>query len=306
MDLEELKLRQLAGLHLLAPADCRTVVRDLCGVQAQFLSNAVHAVDIRSPGFSPEGLVKSWTLRGTMHVFDQADLPLFLHRGRTHFLRPCDTLEADEFLSKERKGYFAALVTEAVTNGADTREDLRVLCRTHGMTEGEEESLFNAWGGLIRALCENGVLCHKVQEKKAYLPCPAFTPMEAEPARLALAQRYFTHFGPSTVRDAVYFFGTTQAQVKAWLKQLPVTAAECLGRTYYFIENGIGVPDAIPDCLFLAGFDQLLLGHEKKENLFLPPEHLRQIFSLAGIVMAPVLVHGKIVGRWKQKGKKWP
>ena len=42
MTLEEIKLRRLAGQHLLAPADTQTVVKDLCGVQAQFLSHAIH------------------------------------------------------------------------------------------------------------------------------------------------------------------------------------------------------------------------------------------------------------------------
>ena len=39
---EEIKLRRLAGQHLLAPADTQAVVKGLCGVQAQFLSHAFH------------------------------------------------------------------------------------------------------------------------------------------------------------------------------------------------------------------------------------------------------------------------
>ena len=38
MNIEELKIRQLTNQHLLAPSDKITVVRDLCGVQAQFFS----------------------------------------------------------------------------------------------------------------------------------------------------------------------------------------------------------------------------------------------------------------------------
>lgn len=40
------------------------------------------------------------------------------------------------------------------------------------------------------------------------------------------------------------------------------------------------------------------------ESLYLPPEHLRGIFSLSGIVMPPVLLHGRVVGKWKRSGKK--
>lgn len=99
MDMEELKIRQLSNQHLLESADCLTVVKGLCGVQAQFVSNGFHAINIRSHNFHPgetEPFLKSWTIRGTMHIFPRDDLPLMLHDGRRHFLRPCDTLEADE------------------------------------------------------------------------------------------------------------------------------------------------------------------------------------------------------------------
>ncbi len=307
MTLEEIRIRQLAGQHLLQPAAYQTVVRDLCGVQAQFLSNAMHALTIRSHDFSEtaaQTLVKSWTLRGTMHVFLQDDLPLFLHEGRGHALRLCDTLEADEYVTRERKRYFADCIVENVAAGVNTREALKEVCAAHGMTEQEAESVFNSWGGTIRALCENGTLRHVLQEKKAFAICPPFTPMAKDEAQLEQARRYFTNYGPATVKDAAYFFGATQKQVKAWLAQLPVVSADCGGRTYYWIETSRTPETDLPDCILLAGFDQLLLGHEKTESLFLPPEHLRGIFNLAGIVMPSVLLHGRVVGKWKKTGRK--
>ena len=98
MTLEELKLRRLAGQHLLAPTDTQTVVKDLCGVQAQFLSHALHGLSIRCTEVNTDGLIKCWTNRGTMHLFSADDLPLFLHEGRTHFLRPVDTLKSDAYI----------------------------------------------------------------------------------------------------------------------------------------------------------------------------------------------------------------
>jgi len=305
--LEELKLRQLAGQHLLAPGKRENVLRALCGVQAQFMGNAMHALALRCDDFDPlctDGLVKNWTLRGTVHVFSESDLPLFLHKGRSHFLRPCDTLEADENISTGRKRYFADLIVASVAAGTDTREALKAVCTAHGMTGREGESVFNSWGGTLRALCENGTLCHKVQEKKAFMLCPPFEPMEEDAARLELARRYFTHFGPATVKDAAYFFGTTQTTVKSWLSKLPAETVEYGGKTYFSIHNRLELSQEIPECLFLAGFDQLLLGHEKTESLFLPPEHLRGIFNLAGIVMPAVLLRGRVVGKWKRTGKK--
>lgn len=304
MTLEEIKLRRLAGQHLLAPTDTQTVVKDLCGVQAQFLSHALHGLSIRCDEVNTDGLVKSWTNRGTMHLFSADDLPLFLHEGRTHFLRPVDTLESDAYVTADRKAYFADLIVDAISQGIDGRESLKGLCEKAGMTERESQSLFDPWGGTIRALCEAGRICHKVQEKKAYQLCPAFEPMAEEPARLELARRYFTHFGPAAVKDAAYFFGTTQREIKKMLASLPVTTVECEGKTFYYIEDGTVQNFEMPRCLFLAGFDQLMLGYEKTESLFLPREHMRDIFNLAGIVRPAILMNGTVVGWWKLKNRK--
>ena len=303
MTLEEIKLRRLSEQHLLAPADTQTVVKDLCGVQAQFLSHAIHGLSIRCNEVNTDGLIKSWTSRGTMHLFSVDDLPLFLHEGRTHFLRPVDTMETDAYISADRKIYFADLIIDAVSQGIDERDALKAVCEKAGMTEIESQSLFDSCGGTIRALCEAGRICHKVQEKKAYQLCPAFEPMAAEPAQIELARRYFTHFGPATIKDAAYFFGATQTKVKSWLKQLPVTETSLDGKSYFYIDNGLPAGE-LPGCLFLAGFDQLMLGYEKTESLLLPKEHMRDIFSLAGIVRPAILVNGTVVGWWNLKNRK--
>lgn len=303
MTMEEIKLQRLAGQHLLTSNDPQTVVKDLCGVQAQFLSHALHGLAIRCTEVNTSGMVKSWTNRGTMHLFSVDDLPLFLHEGRTHFLRPVDTLESDAYITAGRKAYFVDLIVDAVSQGIDQRDALKALCEKAGMTEGECQSLFDPWGGTIRALCEAGRLCHKMQEKKAYQLCPAFEPMAAEPARLELARRYFTHFGPTTIKDVSYFFGTTQTMVKSWLKQLPVSETSLDGKSYFYIGNSLPVGE-LPACLFLAGFDQLMLGYEKTESPFLPVEHMRDIFTLAGIVRPAILVHGTVVGWWNLKNRR--
>lgn len=303
MTLEEIKLRRLAGQHLLAQTDTQTAVKDLCGVQAQFLSHALHGLSIRAGEVNTDGLVKSWTNRGTMHLFSADDLPLFLHEGRTHFLRPVDTLKSDACITADRKAFFAELIVAAVAAGTDEREALKEVCRNGGMTERESQSLFDPWGGIIRALCETGRICHKVQEKKAYQLCPDFEPMGEEAACLELAKRYFTHFGPATIKDAAYFFGTTQNKVKLWLRQLPVAETTWDGKDFFYMDAPMQISEE-PDCLFLAGFDQLMLGYDKAESLFLSKEHVRNIFCRAGIIRPAILVNGTAVGWWNRKNGK--
>ena len=307
MTLEEIKLRQLTNQYLVAPGEKLTVVRDLCGVQAQFMKNALHALRIRCSDFSQEtvadGLVKNWTIRGTVHVFAEKDLSLFLHESNKPH-RPKDTLGADECISAQRKQFFADLILNKVGSGITERQELKEVCFAAGMTEREAESVFDPWGGTIRALCESGKLCHQVGAKKCFQIAPDFTPMEQQAAEVEMARRYFLHYGPATIKDAAYYFGTTQTIVREWLKKLPVEQFFCEGKTFFYIDSGMHYEKTPPECIFLAGFDPLMLGYQKQESLYLPQEHLRGIFNLAGIVMPAVLLRGRVVGRWKQQKKK--
>ena len=316
MTIEELKIRQLTNQHLLAPAEKMTVIRDLCGVQAQFFPNAMHSLKLRSNDYDEQtvgqGLVKNWSVRGTVHVFAESDLPLFILCNNGECYRKNEwggyTFWNNErrvwALTPERQRYFSDIIISAVSERAYTRDELKELCRAHGMEALEDDSMFEAWGGGIRELCERGFMHYVVQEKKAYIASPEFEPIPEEEAKLEIARRYFTNMGPATIHDAMYYTGAKQAEVKNWLNQLPVESVECEGKTYYYIPNGKSYDNEIPPCIFLAGFDQLMLGYQKKESIYLPQEHLRGIFNLAGIVMPPILLNGKVVGKWKKKDSK--
>lgn len=312
MTAEEIRLRRLAGQYLTAPADKMTVVRGLCGVQAQYMSHALHALRIRCTDFDPdtagEGLVKNWSLRGTMHVFAEDELPLFFALRQKDDYRSVDW-SGETFwnrrdawaLTPERQRFFSERILGACEAGPRTREELKAVCRAAGMTDAEEDSMFDPWGGGMRELCERGFLHGAVQEEKRYCLSPPFAPVPPYEAELALARRYFENYAPATVHDAMYFFHVPAARVKRWLGKLPAQTAECGGKTYFYIETGRKFDENMPECLFLAGFDQLMLGYEKKESLFLAQERLREIFTLSGIVMPAVLVNGQAAGRWKMK-----
>ena len=315
MTLEELKIRQLTNQYLLAPADKLTVVRDLCGVQAQFMSNAMHALKIRTNDYDEQtvadGLVKNWAVRGSVHVFAEDDLPLFVRCNNGQDYRKNDWNSCTSAnrcdgwtLTPQRQKYFSDLILASVSEQPQTREELKELCRANGMTQAEEDCMFESWGGGIRELCERGFLNYAVQELKQYVLSPEYSPLPDEQAELEIARRYFTNFAPATIHDAMYYTGAKQAEVKNWLRNLPVESFDFGGRTYYYIPNGKTYDRDIPHCIFLAGFDQLMLGYQKKESLYLKPEYLRGIFNLGGIVMPALLLDGDVAGMWKYKNRK--
>lgn len=311
MTIEELKQIQLCRQHLTMPADKFTVVQDICGVQCQFLSNAYHSLRIRCSDVLDterwgEGLVKNWSVRGTVHVFAEEDLSLFKY-DNGYYRSNEWTGETDHgrlWISAQREQFFAEYIVECVASGIDTRDSLREACRKIGMTPTEESFVFDGWGGLLRPLCERGFLTYKVQEKKAFAIAPVYTPMSKNTAIKEQMQRYLTHIAPATLRDIAYFFGYSQAYIKQILYTLPIQSFFLDNIEYFYLGQLNDNYPSIPDCLFLAGFDQLMLGYEKKSSLYLPQDFLRGIFNLAGIVMPGLLLDGRIAGRWKRKDKR--
>lgn len=73
MTSEEIKVRQLTNQYLITPADKQTIVHDLCGIQSQFMANALHSLKIRCTDYDEStiknNLVKNQTIRGTVHIF---------------------------------------------------------------------------------------------------------------------------------------------------------------------------------------------------------------------------------------------
>lgn len=305
MDYSELKAIRLFNQHLTNPSDKITVARDLNGVQAQFLTNAFHALKIRSSETLGEsdwgaGLVKNWSLRGTMHVFAESDLPLFLHDGRTHFLRSIDKLEGDELISAPRKKFFANLILGQISLGNGERDALKKICVENGLTQTEAQSVFDPWGGTLRALCGGGFISYEARQKRAFRLNPPFTPMSAADAQKEIARRYFTYYGPASLKDAAYYFCKPQIRVRDMLS-LPLQKATVNGTDYFYAGALSQNPPEIPRCLFLAGFDQLLMGYDKKDNPVLSREHTQKIFIRTGIVMPSVLIDGTTAAVWKKE-----
>ena len=302
----DLILYRLHNQHLLSPG--ADPAADLCGLQAQFLRNALHALRIRSEKVCTDGLVKTWTLRGTVHLVPEADLPLYIRRcGGAEDVCQSGwyqwTAERGHANPPEREIALARLTLDAISGGIDEREALRLHLRSCGMTEAEEPRVFNPWGGMIAELANIGAIAFCVEETKRYQLLTPFTPLAEDAALLELARRYFTHYGPATLPDAAYFFHWTQAEIKALLARLPVETTVLDGKTHFFIPNG--EPESeLPPVILLAGFDPLMMGYRKEDNPFLPPEHLRGIFNLAGIVNPAILLHGRVVGKWKEKDGK--
>ncbi|HEL2734266.1 TPA: winged helix DNA-binding domain-containing protein [Streptococcus suis] len=287
---------------LLNPQSVQQICQNLNGLQAQFqpyvhigFRNRMTAEDFHEGSWQEE-LTRQWSIRRTVHAYLKSEIPLYIHEGRLASTEYLKTEGRDGF-SPQTKRKYHQLILEALEQGPMTRKDLKVLCRGEKMTQEEEKLVFNAWGGLFRYMVERGEVYQEYGAKR-FLRLTDFQPLSREKAELEIARRYFSGFGPVSLADARYYFKENKSTVLKWMEQLDLKTVEVAGEERFYL--GELKEAQLPDCLFVAGFDQLLLGYEKKANPFFNPKYIRNIYTLTGIIKPVVFYKGRFVATWKR------
>ena len=243
-----------------------------------------------------EKLTRQWSIRRTVHAYLKSEIPLYIHEGRmadTSYLK----IEYRDELSPKTKQRFHQVILEGLSQQSLTRDQIKDLCRSEKISLEDEKRIFNAWGGLLRYMVERGEIYQEYGAKRFHL-LKDFQPLPKKKAELEIARRYFSGFGPVSLADARYYFKENKSTVLDWMKRLDLKTIQVAGEKRFYL--GELEEAELPDCLFIAGFDQLLLGYEKKANPFFNPKYIRNIYTLTGIVKPVVFYKGRFVATWKR------
>ncbi len=290
--------------YLLEKGERMEIVSGLCGLQAQFANNPAYSLRIRARDFSEDswgdGLLKVWTNRGTIHVIREDELGLFLSAKGKH--GPWQ--DSWWKIPVEVKPFWSDFIREKVSCGVDEREALKAECRRKGMEEELVQRIFHGWGGLIQEMCDRGLIAYVPgTEKRFFLPKePGW--MEQEEARLILLRRYFLRFGLASLEDCAAFFGYRMTELRELLRRgaLPLKQEECYGKQYFYLGE-LYTDGSVPSCIYLSGFDQMVLGYKDRER-FMDQRDKRLVTNQAGIVYPTIMYHGRIRARWKKEPGK--
>lgn len=309
MHIQDWKSTILAQQGFTRPRSVEQICQRLNGLQAQFSGYVLDGFRSRMDssnfikGDWQEKLVRQWIIRSTVHAYLKEDIPLYQHIGSPNSDLRLDMPSRNGLVSARRKRYFYELILDYLSEGGRTREEIKAHCLENGMTEEEKESLLHAWGGLLLNMCAAGKLYQHFEERR-FSRLDGFVPMEQEAAELEIARRYFSGFGPVSPADARYYFKYRLTKIKKWMQALDLQTVEVAGETRYYLGE---LPQGeIPKVLFVAGFDQLLLGYEKRQNPFFDAKYIRELYTMTGIVKPVVLLEGTVCATWrKDKGKLW-
>ena len=287
---ERLRGARLAAQRLTSAMACTSAEEAalaVIGIQAQDLRAAALALRSRVPGLTRGAvraapLVRTWTVRGTVHLIAASDRPwlhaLLAERNARMFGARFERFGIVEEVNAMRSD----VVELCAERPRDRASLLRALVkRGHPSLEQGPINTFVPWlstQGLI--VTDIDGLLHAAD------PPPA---VDHDEALAILGARYRAGYGPCDATD-----------LAKW-SSLPITLARRALDAAGPQNDADAWPTADPPpCLLLAPFDTLMLGHRTREP-FVAAEHDHHILKGGGMLKPVVLSDGVATGTWSIK-----
>jgi hypothetical protein len=123
--------------------------------------------------------------------------------------------------------------------------------------------------------------------------------MPVAAARAELLRRWLRTFGPATVEDIKWWFGTTLTAVREALVDIDAVVVDVHGSHGYALPDDLEPePDVAPWCALLPGLDVTTMGWYQRDWYL--SEHRDQVFDTTGNAGPTAWWNGRVVGGWYQ------
>lgn len=296
--------------------DLAGVVRDIGGVQAQLMSAAELQIavrtectveDVRQALWTDKTLVKTWLMRGTLHLASAAELPLYCGATSRHWIRVRPSWLKYLQVSEAEFWRIVDDISAALDGKPKTREEL-IAIAGKGKSAHVRELLKSGWGGMLKPAARNGRLCFGPSRgQNVTFVRPAdwlgwWREVVPETALAEVARRYLSAYGPATRTDFARWWGAWPgigpAAWSAIADELVPVSVE--GARLDLLEtdlDAIGKAKVETAVQLLPAFDPYVLGHATRDHLVARAQ-LARVSRTAGWISAVVLVDGVIAGTW--------
>jgi hypothetical protein len=312
-----------------APAGSMLAVASrLCGLHAQLMSSAELSVWARVEDldrgavqhalWEDRTLVKTWAMRGTLHLLPSDELPLWhaaLSTSR-RYLKPA--LWQKYFgITLEELDRLTEAVAAALDGQVMTREDLvKEVGRLTGSAALSTKLARSSWGTILKPAAFTGRLCfgpslgHRARFTRpsswlAATATPADAKMSPEATTAAVTRRYLAAYGPATCQDlARWWSGGGVTIARQWIALLgdEVSPIELDGAQGWMLAaHARELRELSPSrsvCL-LPGFDQYVVGASWHAENLLPGVLRSRVYRPQGWISPVLLVNGRMDGTWR-------
>jgi hypothetical protein len=312
--------------HLTEPATARrgddvlvALVRRLSGVHAQLASAAEAAIwlrtaggvgpaDVRAALTEKRTLVRTWAVRGTLHLLPAADLPRWAAAlGTRSFPRP-ESWYRYHGVTPEDMAAVEETVPQLLGGEPVTRERLaqQVAART-GRPQ-LAELLLSGWGALLKPLAARGELAFGPADgRNVTFVAPRewlgpWAEQDPEQAVAGVVRDYLDTYGPASLDELTRWSALDKPVLRRAVGALAGELVELdteghRGWVSRAAAEQIAATEPSRVVRLLAGFDPYVVG-----TLAQLPKEQRAAVSRTSGWISPVLVDGgRIVGTWTQE-----
>jgi hypothetical protein len=312
--------------HLLDPVEQRSapdVVRRLCGVQAQVASSAELAVRLRQERSRPGDvgralakgrLIKTWAMRGTLHVLSPEDAGAFLSILAAGRSWETPSWERYFGMTADRWDRLRPAVREALAGAILTREELiAVIVKQPGL-EHLDEPLRSGWGSLLKPLAWQGDLCYgpaRGTRVTFMRPEEASTRWTGVPdpgqAAPIVVRAYLRTYGPATSNGLGNWLSrgrVSKRQIRTWFEALGdrLVEVDVEGeRAFVLVEDVDELVATKPTkaVRLVGGFDQYVLGPGTDDGRVVPAARRSEVSKQSGWISPVVIAGGVVCGTWE-------
>ncbi len=302
------------------------VVRDHVAVQAQVIGSAELAVharvdglrrdDIRTALWRDRTLVKTWAMRGTLHLVASDELPELVGAlgTRINWLRPL-WLRYFE-VTREEMLALQDGIGEVLTDRPMTRAALGEALAKHLGNEAFADRVTSSWGTFLKPAASRGLLCFGPDDGRnvTFVDPREWLGREMpEPTEDALA--------PVIVRQLHAFPGSSKGELARWwgvqggatfrkpIASLGdrVTELSADGTKVLVLTEDVETLATIEPSTavrLLPAFDPYTLGLQKEAEPLLPLARRPLVSRTAGWISQVLIVGGAIQGTWTHEVKK--
>jgi hypothetical protein len=298
------------------------IVSELCGIQSQVLSYAALAVWARVEGITMQdvqdalwkhrSLVKTWCMRGTLHLIAATDLPVYVAARKTTMVVKRDWL-TPEIGVEERKRIVRA-IRESLDGQILTRERLAdAVAKRLGMSAIVRKHMLSGWGNLLHPAAEQGFLCFGPSEgsKVTFVRPDQWIGNWDEPsgpdAWKMLLRRFFSIYGPANHHDIGHWWGLHPDKAKMVMDYIKdeLEEVEFEGQKRWVRREDVeGIINAenVRSVKLLPSWDCYVMFYHPRELFVSQKDRARVFRKLEG--NAPVLlIDGVAGGVWEHTSK---
>lgn len=300
------------------------VIADICGIHAQLMTSAAQTLWARVDDVEPQTveralweertLVKTWALRGTLHLLPSSEYALwqaYLGRYR-HYLKG-SWLKSFGFTRAELERTLDA-VGEALDGRTLTREELAAEVASLTGSAKLRDRLLDSWGATLKPAAFRGLLCYAPDEGQNV----RFTrpdrwldeqpEVDPEEASREVVRRYLRAYGPATREHFGRWGGLGAAEAGRRIDALgdELVQVDLAGTRMWMLRDDVGdAQEASPtgSVRLLPRFDPYIVGAPRDEPGIVPDEFKDRVYRASGWIWAVLLVDGEAAGVWDSEVK---